>query len=219
MKIDTIIKLGGSITERGTLKQIIQLGKTLSVQFENKQNFAIVPGGGLFAEFVRETQKKYALDDEQAHWMAIQAMEQHANLLLKFLPNSRLHDFSVKDFSTKVFDNLPILRIMKYMRTESNLEKNWNSTSDAIATEIALKIKAKRIVFLKDIDGVIVKNKLIKSITAQELQELKTSPLDKNTPKILQKNNIRAIILNGLIHDRIESLLEGKEFIGTEIIC
>jgi aspartokinase-like uncharacterized kinase len=218
MKIDTIIKLGGSITERGTLKQIIQLGKTLSAKFDIKRDFAIVPGGGFFAEFVRETQKKYALDDEQAHWMAIQAMEQHASLLLKFIPNSRLHDFSVMEFSSLVFDNLPILRIMKYMKTESDLEKNWNSTSDAIAAEIAMKIQAKRIVFLKDIDGVIAKNRLVKKITIQELQKLKTSPLDENTPKILLKNNIRVFILNGLIHDRIENLLEGKEFIGTEII-
>ncbi|MHA1586567.1 MAG: hypothetical protein ACTSUW_04440, partial [Candidatus Heimdallarchaeota archaeon] len=79
MKIDTIIKFGGSITERGTLKQIVLLGKTLSTLFDCKQNFALIPGGGFFAEFVRETQEKYDLDDEQAHWMAIQAMEQHAS--------------------------------------------------------------------------------------------------------------------------------------------
>ncbi len=218
MKIDTIIKLGGSITERGTLKQIVQLGETLSSLFDRKQNFAIIPGGGLFAEFVRETQEKYSLDDEQAHWMAIQAMEQHASLLLKFIPNSYLHDFT-KDFDTLTFENLPIFRVMKYMKTESGLEKTWNSTSDAIATEIALKIKAEKLVFLKDIDGVIVKDKLVKKITIQELLELKTSPLDNNTPKILQRRNIKAYIINGLIHDRIENLLEGKEFIGTEIIC
>lgn len=219
MKIDTIIKFGGSITERGTLKQIVQLGKTLSSLFDRRQNFAIIPGGGLFAEFVRETQEKYSLDDEQAHWMAIQAMEQHASLLLKFMPNSILHDFASKDFEALIFDELPILRVMKYMRTESDLEKTWDSTSDAIATEIALKIKAEKIVFLKDIDGVIVKVKLVKKITIQELLELKTSPLDNNTPKILHRKNIKAYIINGLIHDRIENLLEGKEFIGTEIIC
>jgi len=219
MKINTIIKFGGSIAERGTLKQIVQLGKTLSSLFDRKQNFAIIPGGGLFAEFVRETQEKYSLDDEQAHWMAIQAMEQHASLLLKFMPNSILHDFASKDFEALIFDELPILRVMKYMRTESDLEKTWNSTSDAIATEIALKIKAEKIVFLKDIDGVIVKDKLVKKITIQELLELKTSPLDNNTPKILQRKNIKAYIINGLIHYRIENLLEGKEFIGTEIIC
>ena len=218
MKIDTIIKFGGSITERGTLKQIVQLGKTLSSLFDRRQNFAIIPGGGLFAEFVRETREKYSLDDEQAHWMAIQAMEQHASLLLKFIPNSYLHDFT-KDFATLPFENLPIFRVMKYMRTESGLEKTWNSTSDAIATEIALKIKAEKLVFLKDVDGVIVKDKLVKKITIQELLELKTSPLDNNTPKILQRKNIKVYIINGLIHDRIENLLEGKEFIGTEIIC
>ncbi len=218
MKIDTIIKFGGSITERGTLKQIVQLGKTLSALFDRKQNFAVIPGGGLFAEFVRETQEKYKLDDEQAHWMAIQAMEQHASLLLKFIPNSNLHDFSSKGFESLILDELPILRVMKYMRTESDLEKTWNSTSDAITAEIAVKIKAKKIVFLKDIDGIIVRDKLVTKITLQELLELKTSPLDNNTPKILQRKNIKAYVINGLIHDRIENLLEGREFIGTEII-
>ena len=219
MKIKTIIKFGGSITERGTLKQIMQLGKTLSSLFDRTQDFAIVPGGGLFAEFVRETQEKYNLDDEQAHWMAIQAMEQHANFLLKFMPNSNLYDFSSKDFESLIFDKLPILRVMKYMRTESALERTWNSTSDAIAAEIAIKINAEKLVFLKDIDGINVENKLVKKITVQELLELKTSPLDNITPTILQRKNIKAYIINGLIHDRIENLLEGKEFIGTEIIC
>ncbi|NPE07921.1 MAG: hypothetical protein GNW80_06550 [Asgard group archaeon] len=219
MKINTIIKFGGSITERGTLKQIVQLGKTLSSLFDCKEDFAIVPGGGLFTEFVRETQEKYDLDDEQAHWMAIQAMEQHASFLMKFIPNSNLHDFSSKDFNVLTFENLPIFRVMKYMRTESGLEKTWNSTSDAIATEIAIKIMAEKLVFLKDIDGIIVKDKLVKKITVQELLELKTSPLDNITPTILQRKNIKAYIINGLIHDRIENLLEGKEFIGTEIIC
>ena len=219
MKIKTIIKFGGSITERGTLKQIMQLGKTLSSLFDRRQDFAIVPGGGLFAEFVRETQEKYNLDDEQAHWMAIQAMEQHANFLLKFMPNSNLYDFSSKDFESLIFDKLPILRVMKYMRTESALERTWNSTSDAIAAEIAIKINAEKLVFLKDIDGINVENKLVKKITVQELLELKTSPLDNITPTILQRKNIKAYIINGLIHDRIENLLEGKEFIGTEIIC
>ncbi|MHA1532668.1 MAG: hypothetical protein ACTSR6_11795, partial [Candidatus Heimdallarchaeota archaeon] len=79
--------------------------------------------------------------------------------------------------------------------------------------------KAEKLVSLKDIDGIIVKDKLVKKIAIQELLELKISPLDNNTPKILQRKNIKAYIINGLIRDRIENLLEGKEFIGTEIIC
>ncbi len=219
MSINTIIKLGGSITERGTLKQIILLGKTLSALFEKTKNFMIVPGGGIFAEFVRETQKKYGLDDSQAHWMAVQAMEQHANLLLNFIPEAILYDFSLKDYISYAPDYLPILRVMKFMRTESNLERTWDSTSDAIAAEIAVKINAKRLIFLKDVDGVFIEKKLVKKISLQELSTLDSSPIDINTPEILQGKNIKVYIINGLIHDRIENLLEGKEIIGTEIVC
>jgi aspartokinase-like uncharacterized kinase len=219
MTIKTVVKLGGSITERGTLKQIMLLGKTLSSLFEKRKDFMVVPGGGIFADFVRETQKKYGLDDKQAHWMAVQAMEQHANLLLNFIPNAVLYDFSAKDYSSAIFEKLPILRVMKFMRTESELERNWDSTSDAIAAEIALKAKAKEIVFLKDVDGVFVNKKSVKKITVQELSELESSPLDANTPGILHGKDIKVFIINGLIHDRIENLLEGKEFIGTEVVC
>jgi len=219
MTITTIVKLGGSITERGTLKQIVQLGNNLSALYEKRKDFMIVPGGGIFAEFVRETQLKYGLDDNQAHWMAVQAMEQHANLLLNFIPKAILYDFSSENYKSFVSDNLPILRVMKFMRTESKLERTWNSTSDSIAAEIAVKIKAKRLVFLKDVDGVFINSKLTEKITLKELIGLDSSPLDVNTPKILLEKGIEVYIINGLIHDRIENLLEGKETIGTEIVC
>ena len=75
---DYVIKFGGSITERGSIQQIESIGRILAEIFALKKNFVIVPGGGSFAEEVRRMQNKFHFSDEQAHWMAVYAMEQHA---------------------------------------------------------------------------------------------------------------------------------------------
>ena len=42
---------------------------------------AIVPGGGTFADAVRDTDHRLHLADDTAHWMAVLAMDQYAHLL------------------------------------------------------------------------------------------------------------------------------------------
>src|SRR4249919_3583175 len=38
----------------------------------------VVPGGGPFADAVREVDRRFDLGDEAAHWMAVLAMDQYA---------------------------------------------------------------------------------------------------------------------------------------------
>ncbi|MGC9779961.1 MAG: hypothetical protein HZR80_12015 [Candidatus Heimdallarchaeota archaeon] len=221
MKIENLIKLGGSVTENRSVKELKELGKSIYKNFQSSKNFVIVPGGGVFADFVRKTQDVYGIDDESVHWMAIQAMDQNALLLRNFIPNSYLIDFNTSDFPKKVSnDKLPILNVLQYMRLESTLDKSWDTTSDAIAAEIACQLEVKRLIFVKDIDGVFVKDKFRKEITLDELEQLESSPIDKITPRILLNQNLKVYIVNGLYPKRINELIKEKEdTIATEIIC
>ncbi len=218
-KITTVIKFGGSITERGTKQQINQLGEILSKLFFTKRNFIIVPGGGIFAESIRKIQKKLPFTGDTAHWMAIHAIEQHGLLLKEIIPNSIIVNvMKFKPTQVNSLNKIPILSVLDFTYNESKLEHSWNTTSDSIACEIASYLGIKRIIFLKDIDGIIKNRHLISQITCDELKEMNKSPLDPLTPELLKKKNITAFIINGFQVDRVEAILTEKSTISTEIL-
>jgi aspartokinase-like uncharacterized kinase len=217
--IDTLIKIGGSISERGSREQIEKLGQILYDIYSNQKKFLVLSGGGIFAELIRKTQKDFGFADEIAHWMAIYGMEQHSLLLKEFIPQSILVD--VKEY--KILDtlnstNIPILKVIDFMREVSTLDRNWNSTSDAIACEIAIYLDLKQIIFMKDVDGIFVNQKIVSEISIEELLKLKMSPLDYTTPNLLKGSNIDSYIINGFHPSRLKDLMDGKEIICTKII-
>ncbi len=76
--VDTVMKLGGSVLAHpqqfeSTLRTIEGLAREGGV--------LIVPGGGLFADAVREADRRFQPGDSAAHWMAVLAMDQHAHLI------------------------------------------------------------------------------------------------------------------------------------------
>ncbi|MHA1188385.1 MAG: amino acid kinase family protein [Candidatus Heimdallarchaeota archaeon] len=221
--ITHVVKFGGSLTEKGSIKQISKIAKAIKEAFDDNPSFLIVPGGGIFAENVRAAQKKYKFSDETAHWLAIHAMDQHALILHYFIPGSILMDYSeivahVNNKKQKL-SKIPILTVTNFMKTTSCLKHSWDTTSDAIATEITANLHIRKIIFLKDIDGILVDGNLEPLLTATELERLTNSPIDKHTPEILRKNNITGYIINGFIEDRVKEMLLAKKLsIMTKIV-
>ncbi|MHA1212950.1 MAG: amino acid kinase family protein, partial [Candidatus Heimdallarchaeota archaeon] len=163
----TLIKVGGSITERGSRSQIKELGQIITEQYEKWGNFIIIPGGGIFAEVIRDIQKQYSITDEVAHWMAILAIDQHGLLLSNYIPKSEIIDLNklrMLDKNSRQM-KVPILEVYEFAKDYSKLEHSWNTTSDALACEIALFLGVKKIIFVKDIDGLILNKKHISTVT------------------------------------------------------
>ncbi|NHJ46815.1 MAG: hypothetical protein FK733_03415 [Asgard group archaeon] len=217
-QFDTLIKVGGSISERGSHKQLRILGQELHEIYLQKKNFIILGGGGVFVEEIRQLQKEICFSDEAAHWMAIYGMEQYALLLQEIIPNSRLIDVYLLESEETSLSALPILKVFKFMKNSSTLEHTWNTTSDAIACEIASYLKLKKIVFVKDVDGVLINKKIVPEISVSQLNKLESSPLDPLTPNLLKKLDLEAIIINGFNPSRIKDCLKDKKVIGTRII-
>ena len=218
-KINLLVKFGGSISERGTKEQFKQLCATLHELFFTQERFIIMPGGGEFAEVVREKQVKYNFSDETAHWMAIHAMNQYGLFIQDNLKQAKVVEINEEEITSIAEKSIPILNVINYMKQQSKLEHTWNATSDAIATEVAAYLGIKRIIFLKDIDGVYIKNQLQQEVSTYQIEHLEVSPLDKITPKLLRENHIKAIIINGLYPKRIKEFLISKsKIICTEII-
>ncbi|WP_139826201.1 amino acid kinase family protein [Derxia lacustris] len=83
MKPITVVKLGGSLCRDaassmlpGWLDRLARLAAA-----DARRRWVIVPGGGSFADAVRDAQAHWRFDDLSAHNMAVLAMEQTARLM------------------------------------------------------------------------------------------------------------------------------------------
>ena len=219
-----LVKIGGSITEKGTYKQIKSLGICLFDIFSKFKKFAIIPGGGIFAEEIRKMQVKEKYDDELAHWLAIDAMDLHGYFLKNFIPKSEIYEINFLKFQNSFSDfyaknKIPILSVFEFMKKHSVLEHSWNTTSDAITIEIAAFLGIKEVLFLKDVDGIFREEKITEKISVKELSKLNNMPFDRFTPSLLERYEIRSYLINGFYPDRVFNFFKGKRNIPyTEIL-
>jgi dihydroneopterin aldolase len=71
-----VVKLGGSMAGAA------ELGVWIAALVDSTLPLVIVPGGGPFADQVRDAQKRMGFSDKAAHAMAILAMDQFGHVLL-----------------------------------------------------------------------------------------------------------------------------------------
>lgn len=126
----TVIKFGGSLMDIA--------GEVLSELPASP--ILIVPGGGIFADFVRAE----GTDDEAAHWIAIDAMEKYGRFL---------STFGYPVTNELVIPKEPAIFLPKrLLQKEDPLPHTWDITSDSIAAWIAGIIKC-RLLVIKSADS------------------------------------------------------------------
>ena len=109
----------------------------------------IVPGGGIFADAVREAQSTVAFDDAAAHHMALLAMDQYA-LTLKSLQPRLTTAASELEISERSWQHRAIVWMpSKMVLADDAIPRNWSVTSDSLAAWLAHKINASRLVLVK----------------------------------------------------------------------
>jgi aspartokinase-like uncharacterized kinase len=216
-----VIKIGGSISKNPEALQA--LCQKLSI-LASKHQIVIIPGGGKFADNVREADKQFSLTAKTTHYMAILAMDQYGLLLADLItPNSQTTDNIETSKKTKN-DLITIFLPSKLMIPEEELPKSWTITSDTIAAYIAKKLETKNLLLIKDVDGLFTDDpkqntqaKLLEQITAKEILDMKKTCVDNYLPKLLETNKINCHIINGLYPNRIETALNKQKTIGTTI--
>ena len=153
-----IVKIGGSLFNSPNLQSLLDKIATI----ENKQ-IIIVPGGGPFADQVRQASNMWNIPEATAHPMAVMAMQQFAHLL--FSLNGNIETLSSYN---EVSSNLstPGIRIwMPYMDVtqDCNYPGNWNTTSDSLAVWLASKLSADKLIIVKSAN---VQNKTYQQIVS-----------------------------------------------------
>ena len=110
-----------------------------------------MPGGGAFADAVRHADRRFALGESAAHWMAILAMDQYGYLLADLAPGAML----VRRRSELVPWRLNMLAPSAWLLRADPLPHSWDVTSDSIAAWFARALRARRLMLVKHEDGFI----------------------------------------------------------------
>jgi aspartokinase-like uncharacterized kinase len=217
-----IVKVGGSLASDP--EKLRALCAKLS-EVSKKHKLIVVPGGGEFADAVRNLDKRFNLSSAVTHRMAILGMDQYGFLLSDLLPHSFV--FNQLENAQRILDlgKLPVFLPSNFLFSEDPLENSWDVTSDSIAVYIAGQLHASRVVLVTDVNGVYTCDpkkfsdaKLISKLSANDLLKMnKRTSVDKFLPKLLLQLQIECFVVNGLYPDRVESILDGRDTVCTII--
>ena len=140
-----IVKLGGSLARER------QFARWIEAVRHCKTGAIIVPGGGPFADCVREVQGAMRFTDAAAHRMALLAMEQYAIACASCFPDILL---------MREEAHLRLIgegRIAFWLPSRmalgaDDLPENWQVTSDSLAAWLTLRLDAPALVIVKSVD-------------------------------------------------------------------
>jgi aspartokinase-like uncharacterized kinase len=123
----------------------------LAAAAERGDPMLVVPGGGPFADAVRQIDTEIGLSDDAAHWMAILALDQYAELLASRVARSRIVRDPGEVAPVLASGELPILAPSAWLRSADPpaLPHSWEVTSDSIAAWVAGELGASRLVLAK----------------------------------------------------------------------
>jgi 5-(aminomethyl)-3-furanmethanol phosphate kinase len=130
----------------------------------------VVPGGGRFADAVREVDARVGLADRVAHALALRAMDQLGLLLAPLLPGAELLPSLIPPRA------LALLLAAPAFADQPGVPESWEVTSDSLAVLAAAAIGAGEVVLLKPIAGVLPRwpsdDPPVPVLTAAELRAL-----------------------------------------------
>ena len=139
-----VVKIGGSLSHdpalRGWLTELAEVGGGRVV---------IVPGGGDFADKVRQYQAEWRFNDLAAHNMCLLAMTQYALMMQGLLPELVLASSEAKVRRALRDGRVAIWVPTSLMRDEPDAMSNWDTTSDSLAAWLSTMLNAERLIVVK----------------------------------------------------------------------
>ena len=145
-----VVKLGGGLLGRGDA--FARVTGALAACRAGRP-FLVVPGGGPFAEAVREQCRHLQIDADTAHWMAILGMDQYAHALACRIRSAALVERDRDIPVALAAGRIPILAPYSWLRAADPLPHSWDVTSDSIAAWFAGALGAARLILLKPVAG------------------------------------------------------------------
>ena len=145
-RLDTVFKVGGSLL---AYPQLLESTLAAIVDASTRARVAIVPGGGPFADAVRDADHRVHLTDDTAHWMAVLAMDQYGHLLAGMRTELTLAASDRDVDSAIASGRVPVVAPYRWLRDADPLPHTWDVTSDSISAWLASALGATQLVLVK----------------------------------------------------------------------
>ena len=210
----TVVKVGGGLGDDALAGLCAALG-----ELGRRHPLLVVPGGAGFADAVRDTDRRFGLQPETAHRMAILGMEQFGWLLSELIPDAEPCTDITRAGTGRTHVLLPAGLPL------DSLPASWRVTSDSIAGWVAGQAGAERLVLVKDVDGLFADwpagDEPIGGLSVAELAALRVAGraagVDEHLPAVLASARFETWVIGGRDPSRVAELLDHGTTAGTRI--
>lgn len=188
-----VLKLGGSLAESGRLRALLALVSRA------RRSVVVVPGGGAFADAVRETQRSLGFSDEAAHDMALLAMHQMADAMIAREP--RLMGAETLFGIARAWHRrrIPVWLPASLCAGDRRIPRDWSITSDGLAARLAER--------LGEVELVLVKSRTVRR-TASARILARQGIVDPVFPEIVERADLAWRVLgpddDGVLCDMLD---------------
>lgn len=197
-----MIKLGGSLLDSPTLTD------WLAAIAAGGGRLVLVPGGGAFADAVRDMQRRWRFDDATAHRLAISAMEQNGRMLAALQPGLRPAASRAAIRRALGAGEVPVWLPSAMALGRPEIPESWDVTSDSLAAWLAAALGAAGLVLVKSVavaDGE----------SAEALA--RRGVVDPLLPAFLRRGVARCLCIDASGHDAMRAALRQGAVAGTPI--
>jgi len=146
----TIVKVGGGLLGKAGAFDLVVEALTA---FRPGRRIVVLPGGGPFADAVRQMFRRVKIGEDAAHWMAVLGMDQYAHALAARAPGAALVEEPAEIRAALDSGQLPVLAPYRWLKAADPLPHSWEVTSDSIAAWFAGALGARRVVLIKPAAG------------------------------------------------------------------
>lgn len=139
-----VIKLGGSLLGSAELNSWLDV-----IARHGDGKIVIVPGGGILADAVYESQLMSGISDLVAHKMAVMAMDQYG-ILLAGLNSELVTAASDLEIAERGWQHRAVVWLpSKMVIADESIPTTWEITSDSLAAWLAHKLNAEQLILVK----------------------------------------------------------------------
>ena len=147
--VHTVVKVGGGLLAKAGAFELVVEALTA---FRPGRRLVVVPGGGPFADAVRQMFRRIKIGEDAAHWMAVLGMDQYAHALAARIPDAALVESAAGITAVLQTGQLPVLAPYRWLRAVDPLPHSWDVTSDSLAAWLTGALGARRVVLIKPAD-------------------------------------------------------------------
>jgi aspartokinase-like uncharacterized kinase len=175
----TVVKLGGSFAFSPELPAWLEALAACAGRV------VVVPGGGPFADAVRDAQAKMGFGEAAAHRMALMAMEQFGSALTSLGPGYVMAASLGAIAHAAHAHQVPVWSPLPMALEAADLPASWDVTADSLAAWLAARLGSRRVLFVKQ----------ILPPTASLDALMAAGVLDRFLPRLLSERAVEAYIV------------------------